>query len=78
MNNISLNKPYISYDKEADAIYIKLKNDATISYTEELSSDVFIDYDENNNPIGIEIINFSKYFKKNNLISLLEKILENN
>jgi uncharacterized protein YuzE len=76
MSNILLDKPYISYDKDADAIYIKLKNNVPIAYTEELSTDVFVDYDENNNPVGIEIINFSKYFKNNNLISLIENALE--
>jgi len=49
----------ITYDKEADALYIKLsskKPDGTV----ELKENVNIDVDEKDSIIGIEILNASK------------------
>lgn len=47
----------IDYDKEADALYIKL-TDNKIVETEEVSENIMVDYDSENNPVGIEIIYF--------------------
>lgn len=44
-----------SYDRKADAIYITLSNNA-VSYTRSLDDTRIIDYDKNNNPVGIELL----------------------
>ena len=51
----------IEFDPAADAVYIRLK-DADVFDTKEASHGVFIDVDEDDEPIGIEIINASKRF----------------
>lgn len=47
----------INYDKEADALYIKLK-EGKVYETEELEDNIIIDYDEQKNIQGIEITYF--------------------
>ena len=47
----------ITYDKEADALYIKL-SDQPIVESEELEQHVVADYDENNQIVGVEILYF--------------------
>lgn len=47
----------LKYDKEADAAYIYLDRDRIkVAETKELSDSVFIDYDAQGKPLGIEII----------------------
>lgn len=53
----------ITYDKEADVLYIKLKGNQ-ITESEETEKDVVIDFDKNNGVVGIEIRSFVKYHKK--------------
>jgi len=43
------------YDREADAIYIYL-SDAPYSHGEDLDEERRIDFDADNNPIGIELL----------------------
>ena len=50
---------HIKYDKEADALYIKL-NSVKTSKTIELGKSFLIDLDKKKNIIGIEILNYSK------------------
>jgi len=45
----------INIDTQAKAAYIRLK-EGKIHHTKELLSEVFIDYDSNNNVLGIELI----------------------
>ncbi len=47
----------ITYDKEADALYIKL-SDKKVADSEEVETNVVVDYDEDDNVIGIEILYF--------------------
>lgn len=47
----------ITYDKEADALYIKL-TDQPIVDSEEVEPHVVVDYDENDQVAGIEILYF--------------------
>jgi uncharacterized protein YuzE len=47
----------ITYDKEADALYIKL-TDKTISESEEIENDIVADFDADDNIVGIEVLNF--------------------
>lgn len=47
----------IRYDNKADAIYIYLTESTKKSTeTEEISNEIFMDYDASGQPIGIEII----------------------
>lgn len=47
----------ITYDREADALYIKL-TDKSISESEEIEDDIVADFDNENNIVGIEVLNF--------------------
>ena len=47
------------YDKEADAVYIKLRNGEFARNTK-LSNSIILDLDKNDNILGIEIINVNK------------------
>ncbi|MCD4844084.1 MAG: DUF2283 domain-containing protein [Methanosarcinales archaeon] len=42
------------YDADADILYMLIK-EGEIQDTVEISEDVFIEYDEKNNPMGIEL-----------------------
>ena len=53
----------INYDKEADAIYIRLSN-ARIKKTIKVKGGVFADLDSKGNIRGIEILNFSRTIPK--------------
>lgn len=68
----------IEYDKEADSIYIGL-NDKPVSYTKSLDNSRHIDFDDENNPIGIELFNVSAGVTVGKLpfAEPLAKILEN-
>jgi len=47
------------YDGDADAIFIKKKNDYKYKISVELNSNIIMDFDKNNNPVSIEILNAS-------------------
>jgi uncharacterized protein YuzE len=51
----------ITYDPNADALYIKLKEDK-IDESDEIAKGIVVDYDIEQNPVGIEILNASKLF----------------
>ncbi len=59
----------IRYDPEADILYILIK-EGSIKNTVEISDDLFIEYDENDNIVGIEIWQA----RKNVLKELMEYI----
>ena len=42
------------YDAESDILYLLIK-EGNIKDTVEVSEDMFIEYDENNEPVGIEL-----------------------
>lgn len=46
----------VSYDKSADAVYIYIKQ-SVVSESKEKAPGIFFDFDENNEVIGIEILN---------------------
>ena len=51
----------ITWDSEAEAIYIDLPwSKAEQSHTVEITDEISIDYDKNNNPTGIEILCVTK------------------
>jgi len=46
----------ISYDAEAQAAYLSLAEEATVSRTIEVTSSVLLDVDSNMNPLGLELL----------------------
>ena len=53
----------IRYDQDLDAIYFELN--ATTSYdSDEIEDGIIIDYDQDNNVIGIEILNFKQKLER--------------
>ncbi len=63
----------ITYDKEADALYIKI-TDKKVVESEEISENFVLDFDEDKNVVGIEIIYFVAKHKKEVLSAL--KLIE--
>ena len=53
----------ITYDKEADALYIKL-TDKQIVESEEVEENVVVDFDADNNIVGIEVTYFVSKYKQ--------------
>lgn len=43
------------YDPEVDAIYFQLKNEKVLE-SEEISKGIIVDYDENDNIVGLELL----------------------
>ena len=54
-----MKKSKIHYDKKTDALYIFLRSGIEERF-EDLSEDITVEYDKNDEPIGIEIFNASK------------------
>jgi uncharacterized protein YuzE len=59
----------LQVDKLADALYLRL-DDSRIIESEEVSSGVVLDYDEQNQVVGIEMLNLSARSKSLNLNAL--------
>ena len=59
----------MTYDKEADAAYISLREikAGEVEKTKNLGSDISIDFGKNNTIIGIEILSASKNLSKKEL-----------
>jgi uncharacterized protein YuzE len=53
----------VTYDNEIDAIYFKL-TDNKIDSTEPDTDRIIIDYDKDNNIVGIEILDFNYLVRK--------------
>lgn len=49
----------VTVDKEADALYMRL-SDAPIRDSEEVKPGVILDYDDDNNLVGIELLRLSE------------------
>ncbi len=60
----------VSVDKEADAVYMRL-SDSRIHDSEEVKPGVILDYDEQNNLVGIEILRLSERVPSATLKSVL-------
>jgi uncharacterized protein YuzE len=60
----------LTVDKEADALYMRL-SDTRIHDSEEVKPGVILDYDENNNLVGIEILRVSEKVPTASLKSVL-------
>lgn len=49
----------ISYDPEADILFIKLKDRHPVE-SEHFENDVIVDYDKNNDIVAVEILDFKR------------------
>ena len=58
-----MKKSKIYYDKENDVLYLNLRKGKE-AYFEEIEPNVFIEYNEKNQPLAVEILNASSIFKK--------------
>ncbi|MEK6958148.1 MAG: DUF2283 domain-containing protein [archaeon] len=52
----------ISYDKEADALYIRFRKKGAFSKNKKIDRSTIADLDENGNVLGIELLDVSKRF----------------
>lgn len=59
----------VRYDPEADILYIFVK-EGKVRDTEEIDEDIFVEYDEKGNIVGIEIWQAGKYVVSEILKSL--------
>jgi uncharacterized protein YuzE len=59
-------QPTIDYDREADAVYVQLR-DAPYERGEDLDGARRIDYGADGQPIGVELLNVSLGVKTSNL-----------
>ncbi len=62
MDNNSFELDY-SYDSSCDVLVVKVKRDFTYAKTVEMDVGVLLDFDINNVPISLEILDASKIFK---------------
>ena len=58
-NNINLELEH-KYDPEVDAIFISVKKKYDYKTSIELNNDIILDFDKNENPVALEILNTSK------------------
>jgi uncharacterized protein YuzE len=59
----------ITYDKEADALYVQLKEDK-IEESLEISDGIIVDLDKLKNPLGIEVLFVSRRFSPEDLAKI--------
>ena len=65
----------IHYSQEADALYIRLK-ETDIKNSDEVTNDVIMDYGEDGNVVGIEILSASQKADVHQLIiQAFEKVM---
>ena len=68
----------IRYSQEADALYIRLRENK-ITETDEISGDLIIDYDEEGHVVGIEILSASEITDTKQLvIQAFQKVMVEN
>jgi uncharacterized protein YuzE len=51
----------VKIDKDADVLYIELVKDVETFDTLEISLDIYVEIDKDDNVIAIEVLNFSDY-----------------
>lgn len=64
----------ITFDKEADAVYIELNEGEFVS-NKKIDEDTIIDLDKNENILGIELLNVSRRISKDFLSDISVKNL---
>ncbi|MBU2636761.1 MAG: DUF2283 domain-containing protein [Bacteroidetes bacterium] len=66
----------IEYSKKADALYVYFK-EKFVSSSREIEEGIVLDFDENNQIIGIEILDASERFGKSNIANInIENLAE--
>jgi uncharacterized protein YuzE len=50
----------ITFDKKADAAYIKLNNKSSYQNSKKITEDVLVDYAKDGTVVGIEVLDVSK------------------
>ena len=50
---------HVTYDEEADAIYVELKKHDSVARTHRLDSNRMIDYDDSGEVVGVEFLSVS-------------------
>ncbi len=60
---------YLTYDEQADAVYVQFRRSA-VARTEELNDSVAVDYDAEDQPLGVEFLNVSSGIELNRVPSL--------
>jgi uncharacterized protein YuzE len=60
MNEGPIAMARITYNREADAAYIFLREEMQVAHTRNLDGSRLIDYAENGEPIGIELLDVSE------------------
>jgi uncharacterized protein YuzE len=63
----------LKIDRENDALYLRLDDNAIIE-SEEVQPGIVLDYDENGNVIGIEVLNLSSRTNAEQLKTFLYEI----
>ena len=59
----------IRYDQASDALYIRLKDNKYFE-SDEINSNIILDFDKDKNVIGIEILDASRYLDTDELSSV--------
>ncbi len=62
----------ITYDPMANAMYIYFQEKLSVAYSKEVSDGVIVDFDEEGNPIGVEILRVSL---RNDFVQGLKEIV---
>ena len=57
---------HMEFDRKADAVYISFSN-KQVAYTKKLDNFRYVDYDDNDSVVGIELLNISNVVHTNNL-----------
>ena len=68
----------IEYDKEVDALYIRLQ-EKDVARTQEVSDGVNLDFDDKGRLIGLEVLSVSKRYSSSDIFNLsTENLILNN
>lgn len=59
----------IEYDKEADALYLGLR-EVTVARSEEIEEGVVVDFDEENHIVGLEVLDVSHRLSPQELVNV--------
>ena len=54
-----MNKPILNYDREHDILYVVIR-EGEEHYFDEVAEGIIVEFNEDNEPIGIEIFNAAK------------------
>jgi len=59
----------IEYDREANALYIQMQ-EKHVAKTKEIEPGVLVDFDEQNNLIGIEMLDVTERFALSDIVNI--------